>query len=63
MKDKLPDSFLIVGNIATPEAVIDLEDAGADATKIGIGPGKACITKLKTGFWYRRMAISSYSIV
>jgi GMP reductase len=27
-----------------------LENAGADATKVGVGPGKACITKLKTGF-------------
>ena len=36
--------------MATPEAVRDLENAGADATKVGVGPGKACITKLKTGF-------------
>ena len=36
--------------MATPEAVIDLENWGADATKVGIGPGKVCITKLKTGF-------------
>ena len=35
---------------ATPEAVIDLENWGADATKVGVGPGKVCITKLKTGF-------------
>lgn len=50
IKDKLPDSFLIAGNLGTPEAVREIENAGADATKIGIGPGKACITKLKTGF-------------
>ena len=50
LKKQLPNSFVIVGNIATPQAVIDLENAGADATKVGIGPGKACITKLKTGF-------------
>ncbi len=42
--------FVIAGNIATPEAVRDLENWGADATKIGVGPGKVCITKLKTGF-------------
>ena len=50
LKDKLPKSFVIAGNVGTPEAVIDLENWGADATKVGIGPGKVCITKLKTGF-------------
>ncbi|WP_283680065.1 GMP reductase [Lentilactobacillus sp. Marseille-Q4993] len=50
VKEKLPESFLIAGNLATPEAVREIENAGADATKIGVGPGKACITKLKTGF-------------
>ena len=50
IKAKLPDSFVIAGNVATPEAVIDLENWGADATKVGVGPGKVCITKLKTGF-------------
>jgi GMP reductase len=50
IKAKLPQSFVIAGNVATPEAVIDLENWGADATKVGVGPGKVCITKLKTGF-------------
>ncbi|CAM9147291.1 GMP reductase [Mycoplasma marinum] len=43
-------TFVIAGNVATPEAVTDLERWGADATKVGVGPGKVCITKLKTGF-------------
>ncbi|QTN21385.1 GMP reductase [Rhizobacter sp. AJA081-3] len=50
IKQKLPKAFVIAGNVATPEAVIDLENWGADATKVGVGPGKVCITKLKTGF-------------
>ena len=50
LKQKMPASFVIAGNVATPEAVIDLENWGADATKVGIGPGKVCITKMKTGF-------------
>ena len=50
LKEKMPGTFIIAGNVATPEAVIDLENWGADATKVGIGPGKVCITKLKTGF-------------
>ena len=50
IKQRLPQVFLIAGNVGTPEAVIDLENWGADATKVGIGPGKVCITRLKTGF-------------
>ena len=50
LKEKLPSAFVIAGNVGTPEAVIDLENWGADATKVGVGPGKVCITKLKTGF-------------
>lgn len=50
LKTHLPNSFVIAGNVGTPEAVRELENAGADATKVGIGPGKVCITKIKTGF-------------
>lgn len=50
IKKRLPESFVIAGNVGTPEAVRELEHAGADATKVGIGPGKVCITKIKTGF-------------
>ena len=50
LREKMPSTFIIAGNVATPEAVIDLENWGADATKVGVGPGKVCITKLKTGF-------------
>lgn len=50
IKKHLPATFVIAGNVGTPEAVRELENAGADATKVGIGPGKVCITKIKTGF-------------
>ncbi len=50
LRTKIPSAFIIAGNVATPEAVMDLENWGADATKVGIGPGKVCMTKLKTGF-------------
>lgn len=50
IKKNLPTTFVIAGNVGTPEAVRELENAGADATKVGIGPGKVCITKIKTGF-------------
>ncbi|KRO16782.1 guanosine 5-monophosphate oxidoreductase [Lacticaseibacillus saniviri JCM 17471 = DSM 24301] len=50
IKHYLPNAFVIAGNVGTPEGVRELENAGADATKVGIGPGKVCITKIKTGF-------------
>ncbi len=50
IKDKLPKAFVIGGNVGTPEGLMDLERWGADATKLGIGPGKVCITRMKTGF-------------
>lgn len=50
IKLHLNDTFVIAGNVGSKRAVIDLEQAGADATKVGIGPGKVCTTKLKTGF-------------
>lgn len=51
IRDKMKDkTFIIAGNIATPEAAVDLERWGADAIKVGVGPGKVCITRLKTGF-------------
>ncbi len=42
--------FIIAGNVATPEAVIDLEDWGADSVKVGIAQGGACTTYGQTGF-------------
>ncbi|ARJ51784.1 GMP reductase [Staphylococcus lutrae] len=50
IKKQLPEVFVIAGNVGTPEGVRELENAGADATKVGIGPGRVCITKIKTGF-------------
>ena len=42
--------FIIAGNIASPGAVVDLENWGADATKVGIAQGDACTTYGQTGF-------------
>ena len=50
IRERLPQAFVIAGNVGTPEGVIDLERWGADATKVGVGPGKVCITRMKTGF-------------
>jgi IMP dehydrogenase len=45
----LKDIVLIVGNIATPEAALDLQEWGADVLKCGIGPGSACMTRRNVG--------------
>ena len=49
IKGKYPDIQIIAGNIATPEAAHDLIEAGADAIKVGIGPGSICTTRVVTG--------------
>lgn len=49
IKKKFPNIDLVVGNIATAEAAIALRDAGADAIKVGIGPGSICTTRVIAG--------------
>jgi IMP dehydrogenase len=49
LKKAYPDTPLIVGNIATEQAARDLIDLGADALKVGIGPGSICTTRVVTG--------------
>lgn len=49
LKDKYPEVDLIAGNMATPEAAQDLIESGADAIKVGIGPGSMCTTRIITG--------------
>jgi len=48
-KRNYPDMQLIAGNIATAAAARDLIDTGADAIKVGIGPGSICTTRVVTG--------------
>ncbi len=49
IKAKWADAQVIAGNIATPEAARVLVDAGADAVKVGIGPGSICTTRIVAG--------------
>ena len=53
IKNRMPDVFLIGGNVCTPDAVEDLTDWGCDAIKCGIGGGSACTTYHSTGFGNR----------
>ncbi len=49
VKDKFPELDVVVGNIATAEAAKYLVEAGADAVKVGIGPGSICTTRVVAG--------------
>ncbi|MCX7550232.1 IMP dehydrogenase [Xanthomarina sp. F2636L] len=52
VKAKFPSLDVIVGNIATAEAAKYLVEAGADAVKVGIGPGSICTTRVVAGVGY-----------
>jgi len=49
VKAAYPDLPVIAGNVAVPEAVRDLAEAGADVVKVGIGPGSICTTRVVAG--------------
>ena len=49
VKKTYPELQVVVGNIATPEAALALVKAGADAVKVGIGPGSICTTRVIAG--------------
>ncbi len=49
IKKQYPDIEIIGGNIATAQAALDLAAAGADAVKVGIGPGSICTTRMVAG--------------
>lgn len=49
IKAKFPETDIVAGNVATAQGVIDLAAAGADAIKVGVGPGSICTTRIVTG--------------
>ncbi len=49
IKQRFPDTDLLAGNVATYEGALALIEAGADAVKVGIGPGSICTTRMVTG--------------
>ncbi|AXC14215.1 Inosine-5'-monophosphate dehydrogenase [Acidisarcina polymorpha] len=49
VKNAFPNVELLAGNVATYEGALALIDAGADAVKVGIGPGSICTTRMVTG--------------
>lgn len=56
IKRDYPSIELITGNIATPEAALDLAKCGADAVKVGIGPGSICTTRIIAGVGVPQLA-------
>ncbi len=49
IKENFPDKDVIAGNVATPDGAEDLIKAGADAIKVGVGPGSICTTRVVAG--------------
>ena len=49
LRERFPEVRLVVGNVATAEATAALIERGADAVKVGIGPGSICTTRVVTG--------------
>jgi IMP dehydrogenase len=56
VKSKYPDTDVIVGNIATGAAAKYLVEAGADAVKVGIGPGSICTTRVVAGVGFPQLS-------
>jgi IMP dehydrogenase len=50
LRRNFPEAQIVAGNVATAEGARDLAEAGADAVKVGIGPGSICTTRIVTGF-------------
>lgn len=50
LRREFPAAQIIAGNVATRAGAADLAEAGADAIKVGIGPGSICTTRIVTGF-------------
>jgi IMP dehydrogenase len=50
LKSRFPEAQIIAGNVASRDGARQLAEAGADAIKVGVGPGSICTTRIVTGF-------------
>ncbi|MBR4083492.1 MAG: IMP dehydrogenase [Lachnospiraceae bacterium] len=64
IKENYPDLQVIAGNVATGQATRDLIEAGADAVKVGIGPGSICTTRVVAGIGVPQVSaiMDAYSV-
>lgn len=57
LKERFPQVDIVGGNVATAQGTRDMIEAGADAVKVGVGPGSICITRVVTGFGVPQLSV------
>lgn len=64
IKEEFPNIEIIAGNVATAKGTLELIEAGADAIKVGVGPGSICTTRIITGCGYPQLSavMESYKV-
>ena len=63
LKAEAPQVQIIAGNVATAAGALDLAEAGADAIKVGVGPGGVCTTRLVAGVGVPQLTAISLSLI
>ena len=56
LRNEIPDATIIAGNVVTGDMVAELIVAGVDIVKVGIGQGRVCTTRIKTGIGYPQLS-------
>ena len=56
LREHLPDSTIIAGNVVTADMTAELILSGCDVVKVGVGPGSVCTTRIKTGIGYPQLS-------
>jgi len=56
LRQHIPESTIVVGNVVTADMTQELILAGADIIKVGVGPGSVCTTRIKTGVGYPQLS-------
>ena len=56
LKSNFPDAEVMAGNVATPQGVRDLAEAGAESVKVGVGSGSICTTRIVTGAGFPQLS-------